>query len=105
MLKSLHSRHQEILLELLRGKRKALRLRQADLAERLGVAQATVSKVESGERGIDIIELRQWLAALELDFVEFIDNLDRKLGEHPFPAAPRSRGVRRVPMDKPSEAG
>ena len=79
MLKSLHTRHNEIFLALLRSARKSQRLRQADLAVRLGRGQGTVSKVERGDRRLDVIELRAWLGALEVDFVVFMRELDRQL--------------------------
>lgn len=84
MRKSLYSHHNEIFLELLRSSREHLKLRQADLAVRLGRGQATVSKVESGARRLDVIELRTWLLALDVDFVAFIVELDRQLGAHPL---------------------
>lgn len=68
-----------ILLDLLRNRRESLRLRQTDLALRLGRDQATISKVERGERRLDVIELRAWLAALELDFLDFMVELDQRL--------------------------
>ncbi|MDI4635211.1 helix-turn-helix transcriptional regulator [Pelomonas sp. V22] len=82
MPKSLHSRHNEIFLTLLRGLRKARRLRQADLADRLGRAQGLVSKVERGERRLDVIELRDWLSALDTDFIGFVTSLDAELQTH-----------------------
>ncbi len=87
MLKSLHSRHSQIFLELLRTRREALRLRQLDLAQRLGRSQATVSKVESGVHRLDIIELRAWLGALDVDFVAFVGELDERLQTHQVPDA------------------
>ena len=72
MLKSIHSRHNEVLLGLLRSSRVAARLRQTDLALRLGREQAVVSKVERGERRLDVIELRAWLLALDVDFLTFL---------------------------------
>jgi transcriptional regulator with XRE-family HTH domain len=36
---------------------------QADLARRLDRPQSYVSKVESGERRLDVVELRDWCAA------------------------------------------
>jgi len=75
----MYSSTQGILLDLLRSRRESLRLRQTDLATRLGRDQATVSKVESGERRLDVIELRAWLGALEMDFLEFMVELDRRL--------------------------
>lgn len=87
MLKSLHSRHNEVFLRLLRSSRESLRLRQSDLAKRLGRGQATVSKVERGARRLDVIELRAWLGALEIDFVSFVNELDQRLRAHPIPDA------------------
>jgi transcriptional regulator with XRE-family HTH domain len=84
MRKSLYSHHNEIFLELLRSNRESLKLRQADLAVRLGRGQATVSKVESGVRRLDIIELRTWLIALEVDFMSFMDELDQRLQVQPL---------------------
>jgi transcriptional regulator with XRE-family HTH domain len=80
MRKSLHTKQNEIFLHLLREHRCAHRLRQADLARLLASAQATVSKVERGERRLDIIELRNWLAALGVDFLGFMHSLDERLG-------------------------
>ncbi|TAK78021.1 MAG: XRE family transcriptional regulator [Aquabacterium sp.] len=94
MLKSLYSRHNEIFLELLRSNRESSKLRQADLAGRLGHVQATVSKVEIGVRRLDVIELRAWLIALDVDFVAFMDELDQRLRAHPVPDARLGAGLR-----------
>ena len=83
MLKSIHSRHNEVLLSLLRSSRVAARLRQTDLALRLGREQAVVSKVERGERRLDVIELRTWLLALDVDFLTFLGEFDRRLRQMP----------------------
>lgn len=87
MLKSLYSTHTDVFLKLLRDTRASRRLRQSDLAMRLGRGQATVSKVERGERRLDVMELRSWLNALEVDFVAFVAELDRRLRLHPVPDA------------------
>jgi transcriptional regulator with XRE-family HTH domain len=79
MLKSLHTWHNEEFLKLLRSSRARQRLRQADLALRLGRDQATVSKVESGARRLDVIELRAWLHALDVDFLAFMAELNEHL--------------------------
>lgn len=91
MLKSLNSRQNDALLALLRRSRESQRLRQADLAVRLGRGQATVSKVESGARRLDVIELRAWLQALEIDFLTFMSELEDRLATMPVPDA-RFRG-------------
>jgi transcriptional regulator with XRE-family HTH domain len=85
MRKSLHTMHNKVLLDMLRQGRHAGRLRQLDLASRLGRAQTTVSNVERGERRLDVIELRDWLAALGVDFLEFMRQLDERLRGLPKP--------------------
>ena len=85
MLKSLRTQQNKIFLAALRDRREALGLRQADLAERLGETQATVSRVENGERRLDVIELRAWLRALRVGFVPFLRQLDRTLKDRAFP--------------------
>jgi len=79
MLKSLHTWHNQEFLKLLRSCRSRQRLRQLDLARRLGRGQATVSKVERGVRRLDIIELRAWLVALDIDFLDFMAELNDQL--------------------------
>lgn len=82
MPKILHSRHNEIFLRKLRTSRKDKRLRQRDLAELLGRHQGLVSKVERGERRLDVIELRDWLTALEIDFIAFLSELHAELAPY-----------------------
>lgn len=83
MLKSLHRQHNQVFLELLRRRREIGKLRQADLALYLGSDQATVSKVETGGRRLDVIELRDWLLALDVDFLDFMHELDDQLCSQP----------------------
>jgi hypothetical protein len=82
MPKILHSRHNEIFLEMLKRTRMLRRLRQRDLALLLGRHQGLVSKVERGERRLDVIELRDWLNALDIDFIEFLSELHAELTPH-----------------------
>lgn len=79
MHKSLYSRPNEVFITLLRDLRRSRRLRQLDLAERLGSSQAIVSRVESGERRLDIVELVVWLRALDTDLVAFAKQLNLRL--------------------------
>jgi transcriptional regulator with XRE-family HTH domain len=95
MAKTLHSRYNEIFLTMLRGVRQSQRMRQSDLARLLGRSQATVSNVERGERRLDLIELREWLEVLEVDFIKFLSALDaelQRLGVTGVRTHPRKRG-------------
>jgi len=98
MAKTLHTRHNEIFLEKLQLARLRQRLRQTDLADRLGRDQALISKVERGERRLDVIELRDWLLALGIDFIEFLSELNAELGPH---GTPELRVLRRKTSQRP----
>jgi DNA-binding XRE family transcriptional regulator len=93
MLKSFRAQQNELFLALLRDRREALGLRQSDLAQRLGESQVTVSRVENGDRRLDVIELRAWLRALKLGFVPFVRQLDRKLKDQAPPDVPIVRAT------------
>ena len=80
------SRRKKILLRLLREARLRSGLRQADLAKRLGLPQSFVSKYESGERRLDLLELQDVCAALgstESDFVAAFQQACAKADEVP----------------------
>jgi transcriptional regulator with XRE-family HTH domain len=61
---------------LLKNLRKKAGLRQVDLAERLGQPQSFVSKFESGERRLDILELRQVCQILGISLEQFAARLE-----------------------------
>tara|TARA_R110000868_G_scaffold297999_1_gene558234 strand:+ start:2953 stop:3246 length:294 start_codon:yes stop_codon:yes gene_type:complete len=73
--KNLYTQRQSILLDLLRKTRKGAGLRQDDVAERLGRPQSFVSKYESGERRLDILELYDVCEALGLVLSDFVEKL------------------------------
>lgn len=73
------SSFQELLLALLRQKRVDAGLRQADLAKLLSQHQSFVSKYETGERRLDILEVRQICKALGLSLEEFARDLEKLL--------------------------
>jgi transcriptional regulator with XRE-family HTH domain len=73
MDKAIHSAEQRKLSALLRDYRERAELRQADVAARLGLPQSFVSKYESGERRLDLIELRQVCEALDVSLVGFVE--------------------------------
>lgn len=64
MEKSIYSAEYQQLCALLRELRREAGLTQIQVAERLDVPQSFVSKYESGERRLDVIELRHVADAL-----------------------------------------
>ena len=70
---------QRKLVSLLRMLRLESHLTQINLADRLGLPQSYVSKYESGQRRLDILELRHLCRALGIDFIDFTRRLDKTL--------------------------
>lgn len=64
---------------MLRDIRKSSELSQQELAKRLEKPQSFVSKYESGERRLDILELREICIALNISLIDFIKQLDVSL--------------------------
>ena len=71
----------EKLLGLLKRIRQDKGIRQVDLARKLGVPQSFISKYESGDRRLDILELRQVCDAVAISLEEFIRELEESLNE------------------------
>ena len=74
-------RHQD-LIGFIASVRRAAGVTQVELAERLGKPQSYVSKVERGERRLDVIEFCQVAEALGLNpaklLEEFVDDARRQ---------------------------
>lgn len=78
--KAIYGPEQRRLCEMLRSLREEAGLRQIDVAQRLDVPQSFVSKYETGERRLDLIELRQVCAALGIELRRFIDRFEARSG-------------------------
>ena len=72
MQKSQHTSAYRRLTPALRKAREEAGLTQAEVAEKLGVYASFVSKVESGERRIDVVELKHFCDALGVGLVAFL---------------------------------
>ena len=78
MPKSIHRPEYAVLCALLREKRLAAGLQQAEVSARLQRRQPFVSDVERGVRRLDLIELQDLAAVYGIDLLELIQEyLDR----------------------------
>ncbi len=79
MEKSIYSQEYSLFLGQLKLVREKKGLTQAEVAEKLGQTQSFVSKVERGERRLDVVELRAFCSALEIGFPLFVNQFERVL--------------------------
>ncbi|MBK9155069.1 MAG: helix-turn-helix transcriptional regulator [Chloracidobacterium sp.] len=79
MEKSIYTKEYSLFLEQLRKAREEKGLTQTDVAQKLGQTQSFVSKVERGERRLDIVELRAFCIAIGIGFPTFIGRIERAL--------------------------
>jgi ribosome-binding protein aMBF1 (putative translation factor) len=79
MPESIYSAEQELLQHLLRQTREAKALTQVELAHQINRPQSFVSKYESGERRLDIVELREVCRALGTKLAKFVDDFEKGL--------------------------
>ena len=73
--KTIYAPAYRVLLDILRARRKAAKLTQRALAEKLGVPHTWVAKVEIGERRLDVLEMIRVLRVLGADPVAVVRTL------------------------------
>lgn len=81
MTKSVHTKDYNLFLELLIKARKEADLTQAEVAGRLRRPQSYVSKYESGERRLDVVEFLDLAWAIGFDPSKLINSLYRNKRE------------------------
>ena len=79
--KSIYTDEYAAVLRLLKAARKKSGVTQVDLAERLGQTQSFVSKVERGDRRLDIVQLRSILLEFGVTLQEFVRQLEAAISE------------------------
>ena len=79
MEKTIFSPEYRAVTALLSEFREKAGITQVDLANKLGVTQSYVSKVERGERLLDVIQLREFCKALDTDLIMFVKKLEKRL--------------------------
>lgn len=77
--KTIHAKEYHIVISLLRELREQKQLTQKGLADKIGSDQTFISKIEIGERRVDIIELKYICDALEIELVEFVRQVEIKI--------------------------
>jgi transcriptional regulator with XRE-family HTH domain len=77
-LTSIYSDQYQLLLELLLEARKAAGVTQQDLAKKLRRPQSFVSKVERGERRLDVVEFLQIARIIGADPCAILLKVDRQ---------------------------
>lgn len=73
MSSSVYSTRYQQFLERLRTARLEAHLTQKQVADRLGVPQSLISKCESGERRVDVVELLDFAEIYEKPIFYFVD--------------------------------
>jgi len=79
MPRTVPSNQTDTLLTLLRETRQSAGVTQAALAEVLGLRQTDISKVERGDRRLDVLELRAWAHGVGAPFLTLVHELDRRI--------------------------
>ena len=79
MEKSIHQKRYRTMIALLRKRRETIGMTQIQLAEKLNISQAVVSKIETCERRLDLIELIDVCDSMNVSIVEFFNELTNKL--------------------------
>lgn len=79
MKKKLYIAQRDRLVALLREMRLEAGLTQTDLATRVEKDQAYVSRYESGQRRLDVLEIREICQAIGLTLEEFAKRLEKAL--------------------------
>ncbi len=79
--KSIYTDEYAIVLRLLREARKKSGITQIDLADQLGQTQSFVSKVERGDRRLDIVQLRTILLEFGVTLPDFVIQLESEIAK------------------------
>ena len=72
MRKTQHTREYDRLLAALRKAREKAGFTQKEVADELGAYASFISKVESGERRIDVVELAAFCRLYEVNLIDFL---------------------------------
>ena len=81
MDKTIYSREYMAVLRLLKKARETAGITQIQLAKRLKLTQSFVSKIERGERRLDIVQLRTILKEFNVSLPKFVEQFESALAK------------------------
>ena len=81
MRKSVHTKEYAVFLELLIESRQKAGFTQEQLGKQLPFEQPGISKIERGERRVDVIELKMICDRLGIPFTDFVKELEKRLAK------------------------
>lgn len=79
---SVHREEHAVLVALLRELRLRAGLSQAVVAQRLGVAQTSISDIEINERGVDFLLVRDLCGIYDVAMTEFIGEFEERVRQN-----------------------
>jgi transcriptional regulator with XRE-family HTH domain len=79
MEKSIYTDVYAVVLRLLKDAREKAGITQVDLAKRLGQTQSFVSKIERGDRRLDIVQLRTLCQVYGITLADFVERMESEL--------------------------
>lgn len=82
MVKSLHTSEYALFCQLMTESRERQQITQAELAKRLGKPQSFVSKYESGERRLDLLEFISVCDALGVEATKLFKSILSAVNEN-----------------------
>ena len=74
-----YKRRYKYFCEVIKLERETHKISQEELANKLGIKQSFISKTESGDRRLDVIELLEYCEAMNISLTEFVFRLEGKL--------------------------
>ena len=80
MPKSVHSARHGLIADAIAANRRAKGLTQAQVARSLGRHQPFIANIESGERRIDLVELLEIAAVIDLDVEDLVRRVRQLAG-------------------------
>lgn len=78
-IKTIYTREYRILLRILKSKRQQKKISQHEMAKKFSVPQSFISKIESGERRLDVIELFRYCDVLGIKIIQLIKEFHQEI--------------------------